>query len=501
MATRQPKGRPTIYLGSDGLYHCWPEVGTKPNGEPKRAHIKRKTADEVKEALDEILERLKKTAGLLAKIETLEQWLGHWVHVVLLAKRDAGTMSWNTWEDYESICRVHLIPNLGHWRINGTKRRLEPEHVEEMYARLCGPPPGGQGLAGSYVVRMHTTLNQALKLAFKRGRADRNVMDLVDRPTFRAKKIKGVPYRDACKLVGFALQDEYAARWLLAIITGPRQGEVLGIRWHQVHLDPPAPEVPYVKLEKQIQRRAWEHGCGDPVQCVKSLRARVDKYGRPRNPCRVDPCEPLYGHGCGDTCGKKLARYCPARQRKGPCYRHIRKDGTPKPCPPLCAPDCGKHASLCPDRKNGGLVETDLKTHASEEPLALGAACTDLLRRHREKQIQAGQFDESGYVFPGYRPGQPMDPRQDYQRWVDLLKRAKLAHHRLHAARHTAGSVLSATGADLPMIRDILRQADTSVAAGYVDFGLEARQDAVDRVAAALIDGDISMIIGAKRVA
>lgn len=493
MAKRQPKGRPTIYRGSDGLFHSWPAVGFKPDGTEKRKHVKRKTSDEVKDELDAIQERKKQSAGHLAKIETLGQWLHHWVHVINLAKRDAGQMKHTTWVDYESICRVHLIPDLGHWRISGTKRRLEPEHIEAMYAQL-----GGQGLAASYVGRMHTALNQALRIAYKRGRADRNVIELVDRPTFHAKKIKGVPYQDACKLVGHALKDELAARWLLAIITGPRQGEVLGIRWSQVHLDPPGREVPHIKLEKQIQRHKWQHGCPDPVACVKT---RKDAADNPVNPCRTKPCEPAFGHGCNGGCGKKLARYCPDRKRIGSCYRHVAKDGSPKPCPPLCPSDCTGHASTCPERKDGGLVETDLKTHASEAPMPLGSACTQLLREHRERQIQAGKFDEKGYVFPGHKRGTPMDPRQDYSRWQQLLTDAGVGHHRLHAARHTTGSVLSATGADLPMIRDVLRQADTAIAAEYVDFGLEARRDAVDRVAAALIDGDLSMIIGAKRVA
>lgn len=496
--TRQPRGRPTIYQGKDGKYHCWPVVGTYPNGRPKRKHIKRDKPELVKEALDELMGRMQQGHGVAAKIETLGDWLAHWVHVILKAKRDAGTISWGTWTDYEKICRNHLTPSLGQWRISGAKRRLEPESVEAMYAKLGGDPPGGLGLAPSYVVKMHTVLNQALKMAYKRGRADRNVMQLVDRPTFRKRRIKGLPYRDACKLVGVALQDELAARWLLAIITGPRQGEVLGIRWSSVELDPVEPSVPHIKMMKQVQRRTWQHGCPDPVVCNKT---RVDKDDRPVNPCRIKPCEPLYTHGCSDTCGKKLARFCPSRRRKGPCYRHVTKDGLPKECPPICPADCAGHASTCLERTGGGLVESDLKTHASEEPLAIGAACAELLRRHREAQIKAGVFDAAGYVFPGYDKSKPADPRRDYDAWCALLARAGVKHHRLHAARHTAGSVLSATGADLPMIRDILRQADTAVAAGYVDFGMEARRDAVDRVASALIDGDLSMLLGAKKVA
>lgn len=493
---RQPNGRPTIYLGKDKLYHCWVPVGTKPNGDPHRKHVKRQKAAQVAEEVDRILERLKQGTGQLAKIETLEDWLNHWVHVVLAAKRDTGAISSNTWDDYESICRIHLIPSLGKWRISGTKRRLEPEHVEALWATLIR-----RDLSSSYVTRMHVAMNQALKLAFRRGRADRNVMELVDGPVRRKKKVKALPYDEACKVVGEAMRDPLAARWLLGIITGPRQGEALGIRWSQVELDPDPPMVAHIRLEQQIQRRKWQHGCKDPIACVKNRTTKdADGNDVPHNICKTNPCGIKYLHGCEGVCGHEQARYCPDRKTDG-CWRHRTKDGKPKPCPPRCQPNCAGHASTCPQRKDGGLIETRLKTHASEEPLAIGTACAELLRRHRETQIREEIFTEDGYVFTGTDPSKPMDPRRDYDQWCALLARAGVRHHRLHATRHTAGSVLSATGADLPMIRDILRHADTAMTAAYVDFGLDARRDAVDRVAKALIDGDLSMMLGARKVA
>lgn len=492
---RQPKGRPAIYRGRDRLYHAWLTIGTKPNGKPDRKHIKRHTSGEVADAIDQTLDRLRQGAGTLAKIETLADWLAHFVHVILATKRDSGATAWTTWQDYETICRVHLVPSLGEWRISGTRRRLEPEHIEAMYARKTAPPPSGEGLAASYVHRMHVYLGRALKTAYRRGRADRNVMDLVEAPASkdsRTLKVKPPPYRDACRLIGFALQDELAHRWLLGMIAGPRQGEVLGIRWHRVELDPVEPGLPpHIGMFKQIQRRKWRHGCSDPASCVKA-RAR----------CRRKPCEPLYVHGCTDGCGRKLARYCPSRRREGDCYRHVDKAGRPKRCPPVCQPGCTSHASTCPSRTGGGLVESDLKTHASEAPMVIGAAVAELLRAERERQIRAGVYSPDGYVVQGSQPGRPMDPRRDYENWRKLLGRAGFAHYRLHAGtRHLVGSTLSATGADLPMIRDILRQADTSVAAGYVGLGLDARHEALEKVAAALIDGDISMILGARKVA
>jgi integrase len=503
---RKPLGHHKIYLGADGLYHCWPVVGTKPDGTVHRPHVKRKSAEEVADAVKELLARVTQGHGELAKIVTLAQWLDHWVHIILAARRDAGTLSQNGWDDYESICRVHLIPHLGQWRLTGIRRRLEPEHIETMYAMLAQAPygPAGKGLAPSYIKRMHVTLNVAIKLAYKRGRADRNAMDLVDAPSAgrRAKKIWALPQRDAAAVLSAALRDPDAARWGLGIIAGPRQGEVLGILWNQVELDPPSGEVSHINLTEQIQRRTWQHGCKDPVACVRNRTTRRKGKVVPHNICKSNPCGKAYQHGCSDPCGRQ-SQHCPERVILPGCWRHRTKDGAAKACPPPCPLDCTGHASTCRDRKGGGLIRVALKTEASEEPIALGSVVTELLRRHREAQIRDGIYAEDGYVFPG-KNGGPRDARRDYDAWLRLLGQAEVKHHRLHAARHTTGTFLKATGADLKEIQAILRHADMAMSGRYVDLALDAKRDALDRVAAALIDGDLSVILagqGAKKVA
>lgn len=479
---RQPNGRPAIMLRADGLWHCDVTIGTYANGRPKQKQIKRKTAGEVATAVDELLVKLKNGRDVEKKVETLADWTEHWLQNIILRRVRMKKLSHNTYVDYRKICRNHIVPTLGHWRLSGRKKRLEPEHVEEVYAQLAE-----RGLAGSYVVRIHAVLSLALGVAYKRGIADRNVGELVDRPEFSAAKVDSLTLVEAQAVLKAALDDDMAARWILGIIQGPRQGEVLGLRWPMVVLDPEAPDVPHIVPASQLQRRQWEHGCDDPVACA-----------RPH--CRTRPCPPRYLHGCVDEtlCPKTLGHACPQRRRDPDrqCSRHLADQ-----CPPLCAPGCTRHALRCPDKWGGGLVEGDPKTNRSAEPVALAGITVELLRAHRERQIQAapeGEWDAEGYVFVDER-GKPLDPRRDYGNWRDLLARAGVKRHRLHAARHTTGTFLRATGSDLKMIMDVLRHTKISTSGGYVDVALEAQRDAVDRVAAALIQGDLSKILYAQR--
>lgn len=482
---RQPNGHTSINKRADGLYHTDVHIGHYANGRPKRKHIKRRTAVEVAEARDELLKLLKAGRDPGDKMETFGAWTDHWLNVVLKRRVRMKQMAHNTWVDYEKICRVHLVPALGELRITGRKYRLEAAHVEELWASLAEI-----GREGSYIVKMHTVLRRILKEAYRAGRADRIVTELMDAPTFTAKKVKALPRRDAELVLKAALGDRLAARWALGILQGPRQGEALGIRWPQVILDPEAPDVPHILPERQLQRRTWEHGCDDAVACA-----------RPH--CRTRPCPPKYSHGCADPAAcKTLVRYCPKRtEDRTKCARHTRMTYC-RPCPTACT----AHASSCPARHGGGLVEGALKTDASEAPMALSDVVVELLRRHRELQIRelAGldpprEFDPQGYVFLDER-GKPIDPRRDWQNWVDLQIRAGIKRpHRLHAARHTTGTFLRATGADLRMVQDVLRQSQLATAGGYVDVALEAQRDAVNAVAALLMEGDLSKILGAKR--
>lgn len=485
---RQPKGRPSI-TGPDkhGEYHCWLPTGAfYPNGVPKRKHIHRKDKAEVAAAIKDWEELRRLGQGVAGPIETVAQWMAYYAEHVVRPNK-----AYKTWRDVESMNRLYFTPLIGSWRLTGTRRRLEPEHVEQMLAAI----PGGD----HYVQRAYRLLSRALKVAVRRGKADRNVCTMIDAPTARKARPKPLRQDYAGRVLAGALEDPayLAARVTLGVIAGPRQGEVLGLRWPRVELDPPPGEVPHVWILKKLQRRTWEHGCGDPVACVAGRRPR---------PCRSKACPPKFDHGCGGMCGRRLGFHCPARARVAGCSTHrSTRSGVVKACPPPCPARCGGHASTCPQRKGGGLVEDDTKSAASEAPIAVGGAVVELLRRHRELQqlayaARGVPWDPDGFVFVDEQ-GRTMDPRRDYARWAALLERTGVPHHKLHSGRHTAGTMLRAVGSDLRLIQEQLRHADMVTTGGYVAVALEAQQEAVDKVAAALLDGEIMALLAARKVA
>ncbi|XTZ17085.1 tyrosine-type recombinase/integrase [Micromonospora echinospora] len=484
---RQPNRRPSIYLGSDGLYHCWVTLGLKPNGRPDRKHRKGRTATEVAAKVDELLERAKRGHGVPQKIETVEQWLTHWLEHVIKPRRAYGTYT-----AYRSLIHNYVVPNIGAWKLDGHTRRLEPEHLDAMYTKMAATRivRGSRGkdqaptLSPATIHKTHRMLTVALKAAVRRGKAARNVCDMIEPPSYRGKKVDSLTLAETQAVIEEALRDDMAARWLLGLLLGPRQGETLGIRWTRVHLDPPAGEEPHVELETQLQRRAWQHGCDDPVACTEGKH-------------RTEPCQPPWAHGCARPEGcRPRPHLCPKRRPGTGCSRHTRA------CPPLCRPGCTGHARRCPKKVGGGIQEVALKTEKSVRPLALPAILVELLRQHRERQQRQFRtlglkWTPSELVFTSPW-GKRIDAGQDHKAWEDLLRRAGVEDAKLHAARHTAGTMLIASGADISVVQEVLGHTQISTSRIYVDVAKKTQREAVDRAVSALLDGNLAALLQPK---
>lgn len=494
---RQPDGRPSIYKTKDGWWECYFPTGERyPNGRPKRKHIKHRTAGEVADAIDALVENLRKGHDVTSKVWTFAQWLSHYLENIIMQRVRIGSMSRNTYDDYESISRVWLIPLAGGRNLKGRRNRLEPEDLEAIYAAQAAA-----GKSKSYIHRTHAVARRALKVAYRRGRADRIVTELMDSPEKPKARPRPLQLGEAQAVLAEAVSDRdgLAARWLLGILGGPRSGEACGIHWTETVLDPEPGELPHIMPATQVQRFSWLHGCDDPVVCN---RTREDAEGQPKNPCKTRACPPMYVHGCADPndC-KKYAHFCPDKTVvPNKCARHKRLEHC-KPCPQ----DCADHASTCPKRRDGGVVEVGLKTDSSSEPMPLAGVLVDLLRTHREKQIQAfaaagRKWSPEVHLFLD-KNLKPIDGKRDWDAWQALLSRAKVKRYRLHDARHTTGTFLRATGSDLKMVKEVLRQAQLSVADGYTGEAMVAKQAAVERMAAALLKGDLTKILGAQNVA
>lgn len=186
---------------------------------------------------------------------------------------------------------------------------------------------------------------------------------------------------------------------------------------------------PYVDLERgsvrirwQLQRLPWRHGCEDPSQCGTGYKPSA------------------------------RARMCPRRQSGGLVLRE------PK----------GKSKRIIPLPPQ---LVTSLKAHKAAQD--------------QERLTVGDMWQDNDFVFA--RPdGRPVDPRDDYAEWRQLLTTAGIPPARLHDGRHTAGTLLIEQGVHARAVMEILGHSDLRLTQRYTHVASPMAQEAAQRMEAAL---------------
>jgi integrase len=133
-----------------------------------------------------------------------------------------------TFAKYEQIVRNHIKPSLGRLKL----QTLTPAHVRGLYReKLDG------GLSAHTVQYIHVTLNKALKQAVADGLVPRNVCEAVKPPRPQKREIAPLSPEQARRFLEACQGERLEALFVLAVHTGMRQGELLGLHWEDVDLE------------------------------------------------------------------------------------------------------------------------------------------------------------------------------------------------------------------------------------------------------------------------
>jgi len=138
--------------------------------------------------------------------------------------------------------------------------------------------------------------------------------------------------------------------------------------------------------------------------------------------------------------------------------------------------------------KGQGLVLGDVKSRTGERPIVLPKPLLAELKAHRTAQnterLAAGSWwQDTDHVFAN-PDGRPIDPKADWTAWRTLLAAAGVHPVRLHAARHTAITMLLAMGVKPQVVKEIAGHAKFSTTEVYIDKVDELHLDAAERMAA-----------------
>ena len=218
-------------------------------GKRRQKRLSAKTVRELKRLWAAELKRIEDGDYIEPSKTTFGEYLTHW-----LATYARHNVRPTTYRSYEQLIRLHIAPALGAVPL----QKLTPMQLQAFYAdklergRLDGRPGG---LSARTVLPMHAVIREALQQALRWQLVAGNVADAVEPPRAKRAQVAAWAPDDVTRFLDAADGDTYAPIWLVALATGMRRGELLGLQWADIDL---------ARSELQVRRSLVEVD-GKPV--------------------------------------------------------------------------------------------------------------------------------------------------------------------------------------------------------------------------------------------
>lgn len=251
MAERRSSGDGSVFKRANGKWIT--KVDRYVNG--KRVFTERvsNTEGEAKAKLKLLLKAKEEGIAPDADKLRLEPYLKDWLQSV---KKELKPRSY---ERYDDIIRLHLAPALGReFLVRLTAPRIDAYLREKLESGLAPGTVGGH----------HAVLRAALNQAMRWGLLSRNPASLVKAPRKVVYEPKWLRPDEAIRFLEAAKGDRYEALYLLAVLLGAREGEILGLTWKDIDFT-----VGEVRLWKNLQRNP-QNGNKLELQDTKARKSR-----------------------------------------------------------------------------------------------------------------------------------------------------------------------------------------------------------------------------------
>lgn len=220
MAGRRSNGEGSVTQRKDGR---WEAKVSLPNG--RRISRYGASKQEAREKLKEAQKQIDNGLDLSAPSVTMRDFLNTWLTTA--AKPSIKT---STYETYESVVRVRLIPYIGDVKL----LKLTPVRIQTLYATFS---EGDKKISNQSILHVHRVLSQALEQAVRWNLLPRNPCAGVTPPRPVANEMAVWTAEEANALLAATAEDPMHALFVLALSTGMRQGELLGLKWSDIDFE------------------------------------------------------------------------------------------------------------------------------------------------------------------------------------------------------------------------------------------------------------------------
>ena len=224
MATKKANGSGTIRKRADGRWEGKYTLGYEPKtGKLIRKSVYGKTQKEVRLALSKIVSEM--DSGTYAEPSKMKvsQWLDEWLASYTMNIKPA------TRSAYEEHIRVHIKPSLGDIPL----KQLSTRDIQQLYTNLLKE----RELSPKTVRNIHGVLHRTLEQAKLLGYIKVNPADAAVPPRVEKKQVEAMDVEDIGKFLTAIQGSKYEYPLFVAIFTGLRQGELLGLTWDCVDFE------------------------------------------------------------------------------------------------------------------------------------------------------------------------------------------------------------------------------------------------------------------------
>jgi integrase len=238
MAGRNANGEGTIYRRKDGRYEGAAYFLTT-SGKRKRVRVYGRTRAEVHGKLTEAKMQVQRGAAVPDRAWRLSDYLEHWLENVVRPNRRP-----KTYQQYESVSRLYLRPDLGAKRLTDLSVSMIQAFLNEQLSEAQR-----HGHSARKVHAMRAVLSAVLSRAEREELVGRNVARLVHLPSNESQEVRPWTAEEATQFLRVTRDDPLFPAFALLLLYGFRRGEVLGLCWQSVSF-----EDGVIRVRQQLQR-------------------------------------------------------------------------------------------------------------------------------------------------------------------------------------------------------------------------------------------------------
>ncbi|MGG5737781.1 tyrosine-type recombinase/integrase [Bacillus cereus group sp. IBL03679] len=195
---------------------------------------------------------------------TLKDYLIQWLEIKKMSVEKSSLSR------YQSSINTHIIPSIG----------MIPLHkLNVMHIQKCYQSGVNSGIANNTILFQHRVLRAALNLAVKQNIISRNPATLAVIPKTEKSSIQTWTEKEVKQFLLHSQESRYHIGYLLAITTGMRLGEVLGLRWQDVDFNNHTVTINQTlghdnKIKASAKNNSSKRTIPIPLEVIEELKKR-----------------------------------------------------------------------------------------------------------------------------------------------------------------------------------------------------------------------------------